>query len=689
MSWDIFPKSVIQYFLQKLKAIFDKKLQDTTLAGTSETETTTTASKAHAKDSKFYLASTQQYCMAKTNIAIGDTLVENTNYVAITINGFLTDLEAYLILAGQMLDSKADKVSSATNGNLAGLNGTGNLTDSGWNGAKDTTSISGNPISIPNLKANQLAKNPIITLEPIQDLHGQSKPYPAGGGKNKLNVADTSLSEAGWLITNAQVALPAGTYTFSCNLSGTGATGQFQLFHNGTVISQPAFNFINGLTTCTFTISESVDTLNIWSNAIGSFSKFQIESGENYTSYAPYENICPISGYDKVEALSCGINAWDEVVTKGYYWGGTVGSAISKTSHSSRSCNTNPIPVISGATYYFYGSSSYSVYLWFTDANGIVLSSSETWLTLPQLFTIPNYACQLYFTFSANIDYTSGISVNYPASQTTYVPYHKATSISESLGQTVYWGRWKPRTGEFEVLGVEADMGDFTWGANGSGKFYTNLPLARTIEYIDQIYSDIYKTSQTDYANMDDYCIVLQRNLVQSNQMGVGVYDSRYTDATVFKTAVTGQKFVYPLATPFTIQLTPHEISLLKDYAYVSTNGTNISLDYHNGELASLSDVSQLGETVNKAIEFAKTYHSPVHMLKIHEPLVTGMDFFKPIWAEPFYHQQICDALVCNNGTNTFEYSYSFRWEGDGTTLKSYETINGSPSDYLTAEVLW
>ena len=75
-------------------------------------------------------------------------------------------------------------------------------------------------------------------------------------------------------------------------------------------------------------------------------------------------------------------------------------------------------------------------------------------------------------------------------------------------------------------------------------------------------------------------------------------------------TGTIAGKFVYKLATPFTIQLTPHEISLLKDYAYVSTNGTNITFDYHNGELASLSDVSQLGETVNElgSMYVFKTY---------------------------------------------------------------------------------
>jgi hypothetical protein len=64
---------------------------------------------------------------------------------------------------------------------------------------------------------------------------------------------------------------------------------------------------------------------------------------------------------------------------------------------------------------------------------------------------------------------------------------------------------------------------------------------------------------------------------------------------------MSGVMLIYELATPIEIQLTPHEISLLKDYAYVSTNGTSIALDYHNGEIATLGDVAQLGETVENA----------------------------------------------------------------------------------------
>jgi hypothetical protein len=86
-----------------------------------------------------------------------------------------------------------------------------------------------------------------------------------------------------------------------------------------------------------------------------------------------------------------------------------------------------------------------------------------------------------------------------------------------------------------------------------------------------------------------------------SSDTRICVYDSAMLSMShaEVKTYLTGTILVYRLATPYTIQLTPHEISLLKDYAYVSTNGTNMSFSYKNGEMASLGDVENLGKTMN------------------------------------------------------------------------------------------
>jgi hypothetical protein len=57
--------------------------------------------------------------------------------------------------------------------------------------------------------------------------------------------------------------------------------------------------------------------------------------------------------------------------------------------------------------------------------------------------------------------------------------------------------------------------------------------------------------------------VVIGCNFLGNTDAAMIVQDSAYTDAAVFKTAVSGQKLVYPLATPVTYQLTPTEVTTL------------------------------------------------------------------------------------------------------------------------------
>ena len=420
------------------------------------------------------------------------TNATENNFAALDANGNLKDSghkHSDYLTQHQDISGKADKVSSATNGNLAGLNASGNLTDSGWNGAKDTTSISGNPISISGLKSNQLASNPIITLEPIQA--GSGTPSPS--------------------------------------------------------------------------------------------------------------NIRVISGYDKIEVLSCGVNVWNEEWEVGTY-DETTGE---KSSAIQAFRSKNKIRVIPNGQYYFNITSlpvSATRYprIFKYAANGDYLGVYN--LTSPTLNIASDTA---YITFRLDTNYgttyKNDISINYPATQTSYVASNKTTSISESLGQTVYWGRLNVRTGEFEVLGGGVDLGDltYTYNAGGTGEFGAPLPLSKQVSTASNpnAVCSIYAVRESGYRNANNFTIGVADKSYSTSPY-ITIKDNRYNSASDLKTALTGQKLVYELATPFTIQLTPCEIILLSTYAYLSTNGTNIALDYHNGELASLSDVAQVGETV-------------------------------------------------------------------------------------------
>ena len=304
-------------------------------------------------------------------------------------------------------------------------------------------------------------------------------------------------------------------------------------------------------------------------------------------------NIRAISGYNGIEVLSCGVNIWDEQWELGQY-SQTNGSPVT-TSSNIRSKSTNPIRVSANTKYYL--SSPQGVRMFFYDNNFEYLSNQGSGSATSFEFTTPANTAFIRFHVSGTYGttYNNNISINCPSSQTSYNPYHKTTDLSESLGQTVYWGELDVRSGKFKVIGQLVDLSTLSWGYSASAKRYeAALPNAKShLGRSDEVICEKYETD-TGAAIGDSYKVFV-------SSTNIYIYDASQGGEPTGNCA-------YKIATPFTIQLTPHEISLLSQYAYVSTNGTTITLDYHNGEMAALSDVAQLSETVENAVEYLEDY---------------------------------------------------------------------------------
>lgn len=419
-------------------------------------------------------------------ISDGDMRAVTSNAVHDALESKISTSETVgLVKNDGTIDTKnyAEKVTSAVTDNFASLDANGNPADSGITTDQTTTPATGNPISIANLKSAQIAKNPIITFEPIQA--GSGTPSPS--------------------------------------------------------------------------------------------------------------NVRAISGYDKIEVLSCGVNVWDEV------WElGELNAQGQNASSTTKIRSKNYIPVVGGSTYYLkLSSASAQVYICFYDVNKTFISSNSPY---QGTFTVPLMAryCRFNCPATYGTTYNNDMGINYPATQTSYVASNKTASISESLGQTVYWGEYDVRTGKFTVSHKIVDLSDLSWNyASRNQRFYAMATGIKRILVASEMLNgacSIYSVTSLEYFVSNDFCLAKDNG----NDDYIMIKDSRYTDATAFASAVTGQKLVYELATPFTIQLTPHEIALSQGYNYISTNGTSISLAYHNGEVATHADVEQLGETVNE-----------------------------------------------------------------------------------------
>ena len=442
---------------------------------------------------------------------------------------------------------KADKVTSPTVGNLAGLNASGNLTDAGWSADKTTSNASGNPISISGLKSNQLAINPVITLEPIQAGSGDPSPsnVRAISGYDKIEVLSTGKN---------LLKLPMSSVkTNNTDPNGSWSGNTYTLYG----------------VTFTFEVDNDDNVISVTANGQASSAAFVYLTQDANLSILRSDTSYLLNGY------------------------------VGSSSYSS------------GISYYWYSHTQSTPY-YATSENGVSISNLNSDICI--IFRVAsgvnanNVKCYPMIRQSSIID-------------TTFAPYVDGNQIQLQIGQTVYGGTLDVKTG---VLTVDRAYHTFNGTETVAEKdiysrFWINLPSyepAPTGTSATCI-SSHYKPSGGT-TGMEDMGGSVANIYWENPKRAVYICKnsniSTTADMTTWLTTQynngTPLQISYTIENPYTIQLTPHEISLLKDYAYVSTNGTNMQFSYKNGEMASLGDVENLGKTINLLGDKVLTYNN-------------------------------------------------------------------------------
>lgn len=148
-----------------------------------------------------------------------------------------------------------------------------------------------------------------VEMNPVQDLHGQSNPYPPGGGKNLFDADNASGT---WVNTSDQVitadsaksntiSVESGTtLTISCDVSaGNGKVYMIAyLDSSDAVLSRNVTTSGNSLT-ATAGSGATKAIVGVYDIDVTT-AKVQVEIGSSATSWVPFSNICPISGWDSV-----------------------------------------------------------------------------------------------------------------------------------------------------------------------------------------------------------------------------------------------------------------------------------------------------------------------------------------------------------------------------------------------------
>lgn len=300
--------------------------------------------------------------------------------------------------------------------------------------------------------------------------------------------------------------------------------------------------------------------------------KASIEATQSGSGTPSKDNIRPITGFDKVVVTNNGKNLLDDSfrATAGTY--------------SIRYYLNNWFRLKAGYTYTLTCSVDAVKYI--RDSNSTQLAIASA--TNPLIYT-PTEDVDVWFEFyNVGLDLTAKCQLEYGSTATAYEPFRGSTH-TVSLGQTVGRGTLNVNTGELTITHKIVDMGSFNWVKSGDRMSTEETDAKMTASgssYPDMI-CEIYPIGTPN----STYTHILGITVNNSNQR-IFVYDGNYSDADAFKTAVTGHKVLYELATPVTVQLTPEEILTITGENNISANSGNVEVTYRTPFYVSANSTS-------------------------------------------------------------------------------------------------
>ena len=288
-----------------------------------------------------------------------------------------------------------------------------------------------------------------------------------------------------------------------------------------------------------------------------------------------HADIYPISGFGGLTVEARGINVWDEE----WELGGINSTTGATDTTTNKIRSKNFISCLPDTSYYVYFGGVGSIGVYFYDNSGnfikLVGATSKT-VTTPSNAYKMKFACSTGYGTTYNRD----ISINYPATATSYEPYTGSTtpiSWADEAG-TVYGGtlEWeKDGTVTLTVDRVSVDMGELSWmfmNVNGTQRLCSvslnPLPLTPKSDYYPpKIICSVYKVVNVSQLPNNLYSVSMGfSGYGYGNRLIVN--DETITTVEQAIEKLSGQTCVYQLLTPVTYTLTPTE-------ALVFLRGTN------------------------------------------------------------------------------------------------------------------
>lgn len=239
-----------------------------------------------------------------------------------------------------------------------------------------------------------------------------------------------------------------------------------------------------------------------------------------------------------------------------------------------------------GATYTFSidASKGYTVFLNVTyddnTSENIRITSGNTSKTFTPSENIVQIRLETSgMTNDTAYDDTILMMVETGATATDFEKYVAPTTHTAALGRTIYGGSVDVVNGTGTDGYNIIDLGDLTWTYDSTNtRFNSTISDIKQVTYVrslEMVCSDLEVISDRRPISQ-----VPNHSIYNGSQTTIHVKYDEYTDPALFKTAVTGIKLVYPIATPETFSFTPTPInSRLGDNTMWSDDG-DLSVTY-------------------------------------------------------------------------------------------------------------
>ena len=506
-----------------------------------------------------------------------------------------------------------------------------------------------------------------VKIEPVQDLHGYDHPWVGGAGKNKLPMTVDSIKAA-----NTEGTWSGDTYTingvsFTILKDADGNVTGVKTGNNQTAIGGNASFYIvalsqdvtlesgqyigngcpaNGSTSTYYVrftggfdassdIGEGTGVKTVTTSAFSVY--IRVTEGatvsdlvftpmirlatETDATFAPYTNICPISGHTEAIIAQTGRNIfnYNTCENKGINDSGSTWNNNNRLlSDFIAVTNTNyTVSFPSGIQFIAYAG---------YDKNKTFVSRTLIESTSASSFVPTTPYIKLYFSktnqnveISKNDIATAQFEVGQTA--TPYTPYVAPKTYTISLNGTRYGGTVDFDSGVMTVTHGYIDLSTLSWTYNTG---YTSPAWRAALSGVKQ--SESASTAPDMIA--DTFPTLSVNDITIDGNYGISISSSSarlVCNNGSSEVSPTGN-VAYPLATPTTIQLTHQQIQLLKgtNTLTASTGQISVTVNGVSGSIGSVQEqVNGLAEDVANKLDapvlIASSSATGTHAQKLQE----------------------------------------------------------------------